>query len=94
MCLPGADRLRSARAAVKTARARRREAIAAVKDDANQQLLDAHDKLRAAQKDLYRRYCTNGDRRAAAAPVRHAATQPGGDRDERSAADPRLQPWG
>lgn len=58
---PVADRLRSARAAVKTARARRREAIAAVKDDANQQLLDAHDKLRAAQKDLYRRYCTNGD---------------------------------
>lgn len=53
-------RLRAARADAKAARVARREAIAAVHTDATARLRAAQDGLKAAHKELYRSYCTNG----------------------------------
>lgn len=58
---PLADRLRAARAAVKVARQDRRDAIAAVRELAAEQLQAASDELRAAKKALYQLYCQDGD---------------------------------
>lgn len=58
---PIADRLRTARATVKSARQIRRDTIAAVREQALPRLKSASEQLRADQKRLYKQYCTDGD---------------------------------
>lgn len=53
--------LAQARTRVRAARQARRDAIAAVKDDAAARRKDRTDQLRAAQKALYAQYCQQGD---------------------------------
>ena len=55
-----AARFRAARSAVSTARQCRREAIAAVKDEAAPRRAECIGQLRADQKALYARYCQEG----------------------------------
>lgn len=58
---PLADALKTAGGALKVAKAERRAAIADVHESATLQLQAAADRLQAAQKALYGRYCTHGD---------------------------------
>lgn len=55
-----AQALAAAKKELAAARQTRRDAIAAVKDEAKQRLQEASDSLKAAHKDLYRQYCTEG----------------------------------
>lgn len=55
-----ADELKQARAEVKAAKTARREAIAAVKDEAAQRLAAAGEARKTQEKDLYRRYAQEG----------------------------------
>lgn len=58
---PPADALRTARAEVKAARQRRRDAIRMVIDDADTRLRVLADQLKATHKQLYGEYCQSGD---------------------------------
>lgn len=58
---PAADRITTARGAVKQARQSRRDAIAAVYGEATDRISHATDELRSARKQLYAKYCQNND---------------------------------
>jgi hypothetical protein len=58
---PLAERLTAARTEVRSSRQARRDAIAAVRDEATDRITDTAVELRAAQKRLYATYCQEGD---------------------------------
>ncbi|GAB36148.1 hypothetical protein GOOTI_202_00040 [Gordonia otitidis NBRC 100426] len=57
---PAVAQLAETRAQLKAAKASRREAIASVRDEATERLRTISDERYAAQKQLYRDYCTDG----------------------------------